>query len=99
MILDAGAGRLQSLSIYSEMDATFMLCDPQLDVSMLPPKTRRLDVTEVDGPSTVNAMKMLDRNKVKYVICKTTLRSLLSRPGVLKFMEKFSIPVALFSEY
>jgi len=93
LVVDVGSGRMQSYSIMSSISPVFLLCNPELDLSLLHRGNVCHDITKLDDISIISAMSNCIRSRVKYIAYKDTIESLLSRSQVKSFICSKSIPI------
>jgi len=56
LVVDVRSGRFQSYSIMSSISLVFLLCDPELDLSLLRHGNVFHNIAELDNISIVSAM-------------------------------------------
>src|SRR5882724_13704787 len=93
LVVHVGSGRMQSYRIMSSISLVFLLCNLELDLSLLCHGNVCHDITKLDDISIISAMSNCIRSRVKYLAYKDTIESLLSRSQVKSFICSKSIPV------
>ena len=93
VVIDVGSGHLQSRVFYENSPNSFLLCDPLLDSSTLPRRSRVTDVTDIGSVSIVSVLKAMSRGRVKYIIYRDTIKSLMRHPEVYEYVRRTRIPL------